>query len=219
MGVSLVYMEDTLERLCLETWLTKQNGKYETAVPIISREAQLKIYEFFADLMARIVPLVEEGIDRLMEQCQEAGVSFYGQYQDYEDAKWMILMRSYEGLYDMCPNTPKDRLGTTKRPDNGAWDVIGFEMLGGPSKNVGCHHQHNGFICYRYAYAGIWGKTPAFLNRDETATLRSAVEGKGVSDEAVAQRLISYGYLRKEAGGYVPTIAVMRRAEIKKLIH
>ncbi len=218
MGVSLVYMEDTLERLRMETLLIKKNGKYETAFPIISREAQLEIHETFAALMARILPPLEEGIDRLMEQYREAGASCYGPYQDYEDAKWVILMRCYEGLYDVCPNTPKYRLGTTERPDHGAWDEIGFEMLDGASKIVGCHHQHNGFICYRYAYAGIWGKTPDFLNRDETATLRSVVEGKSDLNESVAQRLISYGYLRKEADGYVPTIAVFREAEAKKLV-
>ena len=218
MGVSLVYMEDTLERLRLETLLIKRNGKYETAFPIISREAQLEIHETLASLMVRILPPLEEGIDRLMEQYREAGASCYGPYQDYDDAKWVILMRIYEGLYDVCPNTPTYRLGLTKRPDYGVWDIIGFERLDGAPKIVGCHHQHNGFICYRYAYAGIWGKTPDFLNRDETATLRSVVEGEGVSDESVAERLISYGYLRKEADGYVPTIAVFREAEAKKLV-
>ena len=218
MGVALPYMEDVLEHLTRETLLKKQSGKYETAFPIISREAQRRIGDTHAALMARMLPPLEEGIDRLMEQYREAGLSFYGEYLNYEDAKWVILMKIYEGYYDMCPNTPAYRPGMTKRPDNGVWDIIGFEAMDIPSKSVGCHHQHNGFVCYRYAYAGIWGRTPDFLTEAETAALRAAVTGKGIPDASVAENLISYGYLRKEGDTYVPTVAVIREAEHKKFI-
>lgn len=218
MGVSLPYMEDALELLTKETLLTKQNGRYETAFPIISREAQRKMRDSLAVLTARMLPPLEEGIDRLMEQYREAGLSFYGAYSNYEDAKWVILMRIYEEYYDLCSNTPKYRPGATKRPDNGAWDIIGFEALDAPTKSVGCHHQHNGFICYRYAYAGIWGLTPDFLTEEETAILRAVVTGKGIRDVAIAEKLVSYGYLRKGGNDYVPNLTVIREAEIKKFI-
>ncbi len=216
MGVSLPYMEDTLEHLTKETLLTKQNGKYETAFPIISRDAQEKMRDYFTEGMSRLVPPLEEGIDHLMAQYREAGLSYYGEYQAYEDAKWVILMLTYMGFYDTCSNTPKHRLGQTKRPDRGVWDIVGFEKTDIPNKSVGNHHHKNGFVSYRFAYAGIWGLTPDFLTEEETATIYAVAKGNGFFDKAVAENLVSYGYLRKEGNAYVPNLTVISDAVLGK---
>lgn len=218
MGVSLPYMEDTLELLTRETLLKKENSQYETAFPIISREAQEKMHDRFREIMSRMLSPLEEGIDHLMAQYREAGLSYYGEYQAYEDAKWVVLMLTYMGFYDTCSNTPKHQLGHTKRPDRGVWDIVGFEKTDIPNKSVGSHHHKDGFVSFRYAYAGIWGLTPDFLSTEETATLRAVVEDKRSFDEAVAEKLVSYGYLRKEMGSYVPTIAVIRNTVLKKFV-
>ncbi len=218
MGVSLPYMEDTLELLTKETLLTKQNGRYETAFPIISREAQEKMRDYFMECMSRLLPPLEESIDHLMAQYQEAGLCYYGEYQKYEDAKWVLLMLVYMQFYDMCSNTPKHRLGQTKRPDRGVWDIVGFEKTDIPNKSVGNHHHKNGFVSYRFAYAGIWGLTPDFLTEEETATLRAVAEGKKSFDESVAETLVSCGYLRKDGMDYIPNLTVISDAVLRRFV-
>lgn len=218
MGVSLPYMEDTLELLTKETLLTKQNRKYETAFPIISRDAQEKMRDYFTEGMSRLLPPLEEGIDHMMAQYREAGLSFYGDYQTYEDAKWVLLMYMYMGFYDMCSNTPKHKLGLTKRPDRGVWDIVGFEKTDIPNKSVGNHHHKHGFVSYRFAYAGIWGLTPDFLTEEETATLLAVAKGNRVFNETMAENLVSYGYLRKDGMAYVPNLTVISRAVLRKFV-
>ena len=68
LGVALPYMEDELERLTRATLLVKNGNQYETAFPIISRDALWKIHVYYKDLMPRLVPLLEENIDRFTAQ-------------------------------------------------------------------------------------------------------------------------------------------------------
>ena len=50
-GVALPYMEDSLEHLVHETVLRKTNNKFETAFPIISREALERLHCFYSEIL------------------------------------------------------------------------------------------------------------------------------------------------------------------------
>jgi len=145
-GVALPYMEDTLKHLTEQTLLVKNGEKYETNFPIISREAQKKIHFYYEDIISRLVSLIAEDIDRFIAQYEEAGVCYYGEYQNYEEAKWMLLPDFYKSLYSLCENSPKVKLGNTRRPNRGAWDVVGFEKCDFCPDIVGFHCQYHGFI-------------------------------------------------------------------------
>ena len=175
-GVALPYMEDTVNHLINQTLLIKKGNKYETNFPIISKSTQQKIHLFFDGIMPHLVGLLTENIDRLMEQYKEADLCYYGPFQSYEDAKWMLLMDFYKGLYSLCDNSPKVYLGNTKRENDGQWDVVGFEKFNDLSNEVGFHCQYDGFVQYRFSYMGIQDKTPAMLTQEETYELKMMIE-------------------------------------------
>lgn len=211
-GVALPYMEDILERLSAQTLLIKEKNKYETAFPILSRGALKKIHVYYADALPRLTARLEEYIDGLTALFQEAGLCYYGDYQSYDEAKWMLLLNSYKELYRVCENSPQRTLGRTERPDFGQWDVVGFEKTDFSPKMVGFHCQLNHFVHYRFEYADICSRTPANLSGEETALLLRMVEGKKITDPAdltIADRLVEYGYAVKEGDGYRPRVALL----------
>ncbi|MBQ8508990.1 MAG: sigma-70 family RNA polymerase sigma factor [Clostridia bacterium] len=218
MGVALPYMEDVLEHLVYETVLSKTDSKYETAFPIISREAQEKLHCFYSDVLSRLMPILEENIDRLMEQFQEAGANYYGKWLSYDEAKWVLLMHHYKELYDLCKASPKTTFGHTERNNHGKWDVIALESYEKTPKGVGFHCQTNGFVHYRYGYKNIWNQTPSSLSEAETSVLRRLADGKHNEENDIAAKLEKYDYIRKCNGKYVPHIAVFDSRETKKFL-
>ena len=89
-------MEDELEYLTDQTFLLKTDGKYETAFPIISREAQDTIYKNNIGAAKKVTPMFEKMIDIFSEECKTNGINYFGEYQSYENAKWTILMRAFD---------------------------------------------------------------------------------------------------------------------------
>ena len=211
-GVALPYMEDTVRHLASQTLLIKNDEKYETNFPIISREAQQKIHSYYEGILPQLIALITENIDRLMAQYQEAGLCYYGEYQSYEEAKWMLLMEFYKGLYSLCNNSPKEKLGNTPRPNRGVWDVVGFEKCDFCPDTVGFHCQYEGFVHYRFGYCGIQNRTPANITKDEAHELRILVEEKKVMNESIIERLINYGYVYKKEGKYIPNVGVVKQS-------
>ena len=211
-GVALPYMEDTVKHLTAQTLLVKSGDKYETNFPIISREAQQKIHFYYEGILPQLIALITEDIDRLMAQYEEAGLCYYGEYQSYEEAKWMLLMEFYKGLYSLCNNSPKEKLGNTPRPNRGVWDVVGFEKCDFCPDTVGYHCQYEGFVHYRFGYCGIQNRTPANLTKDEAHELRLIVENKKAKNEAVREKLINYGYVCKKEDKYIPNVAVIKQS-------
>lgn len=210
-GVALPYMEDIVNHLINQTLLIKKGNKYETNFPIISKLTQQKMYLFFDGIMPHFVGLLTENIDRLMEQYKEADLCYYGPFQSYEDAKWMLLMDFYKGLYSLCDNSPKVYLGNTKRENDGQWDVIGFEKINDLSNEVGFHCQYNGFVQYRFSYMGIQDNTPAMLTQEETYELKMMIENKPINNLKIADQLVKYGLACKEDGKYTPYVAVISK--------
>ena len=211
-GVALPYMEDTVRHLTSQTLLIKNGEKYETNFPIISREAQQKIHFYYEGILPQLVALITENTDRLMAQYQEAGLCFYGEYQSYEEAKWMLLMDFYKGFYALCSNSPKDKLGNTPRQSRGIWDVVGFEKSDFCPDVVGFHCQYEDFVHYRFGYRGIQNRTPANLTKDEAHELRLIVENKEAKNETVREKLIHYGYVCKKEDKYIPNVAVIKQS-------
>lgn len=218
LGVALPYMEDTLERLTRETLLSKNGGKYKTDFPIISRDAREKLHGFYAGILPRMVAMLEENTDRLMEQYAEAGVSFYGGWVSYDEAKWVLLMEFYKQFYDLCGNSPKETLGQTARKNQGIWDVVAFEMFEDAPEGVGYHSQTNGFVHYRFGYGGIDSRTPDNLSEAATGVLHRIVTGESVGESDIVPELGKYDYIRMRDGRYIPHIVVFDEREIKKFL-
>jgi len=219
LGVALPYMEDTLEHLVRETLLRKTGSTFETAFPIISREAQEKLHLYYTRCFPCLAADIEENCDRLMEQFRETGVQYYGSWVSYDEAKWVLLMQHYKEFYALCETSPKTTLGHTERKNRGRWDVVAFESCEQMPKGVGFHCQTNGFVQYRYGYKHIWDKTPASLSRSETEILRQIVLGTYSGDGEHIAELEKYAYVRKENGRYVPHIVVFDASETKEILN
>ncbi|MBE6952303.1 MAG: sigma-70 family RNA polymerase sigma factor [Ruminococcaceae bacterium] len=217
-GVAFPYIEDTVNHLTAQTLLVKNGDKYETNFPIISREAQQKIHFYYEGILPQLIALITENIDRLVAQYEESDLCLYGEYQSYEEAKWMLLMDFYKGMYSLCDNSPKDRLGNTPRPNRGVWDVVGFEKCDFCPESVGHHCQYEGFVHYRFEYCGINSRTPANLSEIEVHELRLMVEGKAPENLSIAEKLVEYGYAYKRANEYIPNVVVIRQNTNQKFL-
>lgn len=210
-GTALPYMEDILNHLTKQTLLIKKGDKYETNFPIISRTAQEQIHYYFEGVMPQLVALLTENIDRFMAQCDEAGFCYYGPYQSYEEAKWVLLPDFYKSFYLVAKNSPKTTIGNTKRPNNGVWDVVAFEKCDLIPDSVGFHSQAHGFVHYRFGYREIWNRTPANLSADEARELRLMVDGKPPENITLAEKLVEYGYANKKDNAYIPHVVIIRK--------
>jgi len=209
LGVALPYMEDELERLTRASLLTKTNNCYETAFPIISKEALEQIHVYYSVLMPKLVPLLEENIDRFTEQYRESGHSYYGDYLSYEQAKWALLLMTYSDLYTLCKDSPKTPLGNTPRPARGIWDVYAMEQADFlPPCQVGFSHMADGLYLYCIGYGDLWKKTP-FPTAAEAIALCNLIRGKKYEKTHI-EKLLSYGFVKQMGKDYVPTIAVFQ---------
>ena len=217
-GVALPYIEDILAHLLAQTLLVKHGNRYETNFPIISREVQRKIHLYYEAIIPELVECLTEDIDRLMSQYNEAGLCYYGQYQSYDDAKWTLLMDFYKGLYSLCKNSPKTKLGNTQRSDEGVWDVVAFEKCDFCPDVVGFHCQYDGFVHYRFGYGGIQNRTPSNLSKDEAHELRLMVENKTSKNLPILEKLVGYGYAYKRNNKYIPNVVVISESNNKAFL-
>ena len=216
LGIALPYMEDELEFLVKETFLIKKGDKYETSFPIISKEAQIKVQEELDKWTPKATEMLMNFVDTLCKISEKYGKSFYGNYQDYEDAKWTLLMYVFD--YFSRKYKMKD-FSYTKRPCDGAWDIVGFEEteiegspfigLHGP-KNKDNSEPYADFGQYKYQFNGIAEKTPERITQEEAYALKLINEGK-IDDVKpyIIENLIKYGYLKETDNGYKLQIAVI----------
>ena len=216
LGVALPYMEDELERLTRATLLVKNGNQYETAFPIISRDALWKIHIYYKDLMPRLVPLLEENIDRFTAQYKESGLSYFGTYQPYEEAKWTLLLMVYRDLYTMCKDSPKIPLGNTKRPARGIWDVYATEDAEFLPSQVGFTNVADGLYQYLFSYRDMEKKRHMPIAAEAIA-LCNLVRGEPY-DKAHMEKLVSYGYVERVGKRDIPKIAVFCRESDKNFL-
>ena len=218
LGVALPYMEDELAYLTRETFIVEENGKYQTAFPIISKQAQENIWKYNQGFCGQLTKLFEELIDTYTSICAAHNFAYFGEHQYYNDAKWTLLMSAFDQLF--VDSDPEGRTPYiyTKRPDGGQWDIVGYQSADFPTpRRIGMHCAHEAdFYHYRFPYQGIAEKTPDFMTSNEVMTLKKVVEGNlAECDAKLLNALEGYGYIVKRDNGYQPTIVVFRNADIK----
>ncbi|MBQ8403339.1 MAG: sigma-70 family RNA polymerase sigma factor [Clostridia bacterium] len=228
LGIALPYMEDELKFLKRETFVTFKDGKYETAFPILSREAQLAMHGYNTGITEEATALICEAADKLSAAYEEqTGKKLCGEYQSYEDAKWALVCLIFDEIKcRVCPSGSPH----TKRPNGGEWDIVGFEDLDiSVPAFVGQHGNKGNFSQYKYNFHRICDRTPSFLEDSEAELLRKLALGETIDEECEdAKKLVKYGYARIENGKMTANIAVFEKdititnaaalAEIRALI-
>lgn len=219
LGVALPYMEAELEFLTRETFMSKENGRYQTDFPIIGKEAQEDFAKHFERIVPELTKLMTEEIDLYAAACERLGEPVQGPWQSYEDAKWMLLMRAVD-IHRWAVSENKG-YAHTKRPDGGEWDIVGFEKVDRKMpQTVG---QHGGYLvaqeqlpfvpfsAFRFNFRGIRYRTQNWYEHGEIYALKMVCEGKAAECEPERlHKLEEYGLIRKEGESWVPTIAVFQ---------
>ena len=216
LGTALPYMEDELEWLTRETFLIKDGNKYQTAFPIVSRSAQEQVHFAWLNAAPAITKALISFVEYLNDAFAGQGENFYGQYQDYESAKWSILMLAFDYFVYKAPKI-RD---FTRRPDNGYWDMIGYQKRFVAEPNfVGNHGGYYGFQQFKYEFEGISDQTPPYLNEEESKVLYEFVTGNAVdANDQIIEKLLGYGYLKKNGSAYIPDIVTIRMEAIRNAV-
>ena len=209
-------MEDELEWLTKETFLIRDGNKYQTAFPIVSFSAQEQVHFAWLTAAPSITKALISFVERLNDAFAEQGEPFYGQYQDYESAKWSILMLAFD--YFMY-KAPKIR-DFSQRPDNGYWDMIGYQKRPVSEPNfVGNHCGYYGFQQFKYEFDGISDRTPPYLTEEESKVLYDFVMGNTVEKNGeIIEKLLGYGYLKESGSTYIPDVVMIKMDEVRNAI-
>ncbi|MBQ7010270.1 MAG: sigma-70 family RNA polymerase sigma factor [Clostridia bacterium] len=215
LGVALPYMEDELKYLTEQTFLIKKENKYETAFPIIGKDVQEKIWNYNSLITEKLTGLFEKLVDDYSKACETHGIKYYGEYTTYEDAKWVLLMRAFDAL---AHTKYKGDFEYTKRPNNGRWDIVGYQNADIPNiPAVGLHGSGMSFSQYKFKYDNIEEKTPWYLCDEESRALAMVAEGKWEECEQILlDKLLKYGYIKKNNSAYEPAIVVFNADTIEK---
>lgn len=226
LGVALPYMQSELDFLVRETFLstieTAAGVKYQTAFPIVSRDAQQACDRRRMEIQDELADLLETLVDRYVSLCAEHGVKPYGGNQDYETAKWTLLMQALDTIqYETFGK--RDLHGWwTKRPDGGEWDIIGYqgktEIMSVDGGNtirladyfVGLHGAPSTkvlFQQYKFYYKNIMERTPEYLDGHQADALGEVVRAEATgtpctADPTCLKELAEIGYLRSTEEGY-----------------
>ena len=215
LGVALPYMEDELKYLTEQTFLIKKENKYETAFPIIGKDVQEKIWNYNSLITEKLTELLEKLVDDYSKACEMHSVKYYGEYTTYEDAKWVLLMRAFDAL---AYAKYKEKFEYTKRPNNGSWDIVGYQNADIPYIPwVGQHGSDINFSQYKFKYDNIETKTPSYLCAEESHTLAMVAKSKWESCEQIwLDKLLEYGYIKKNNSAYEPAIVVFNTDTVEK---
>lgn len=238
-GVALPYTQAELDNLVYNTLMKKVGDKYATRLFILSNEAQEKQAESLIRIAAPLTAKIIELLEYKIKCWEENGSRWHEGYQAYEDMKWALLMDTVDSIRSpdlgVTPPMEEDESildphnRTLKRPNGGAWDLMGFETYSEkypmPSF-VGMHgcmdaeFDENWINCwqYKFNYHGICNQTPIHLKYEEACALKAVVLGdlSGVK-QTTLDNLVDYGYLKKENGAYIPTFYVRIEDNIGKL--
>ena len=222
LGVALPYMESELEYLTRQTFLSKKDGRYQTAFPIISREAQEQIAKRYEQIAPELTRLITEELDLYAAACERLGEPVQGTTQTYEDAKWTLLMRAVD--IHVWSIGDRRQYQYTKRPDGGEWDIVGFQSVDmALPMQIGqhggyLHEQENlpyvNFNAYRFNFRNIRYRTKDYYDHPEMAALKLICEGQAeLCKPWHLEKLEEYGLIRREGESWKPTILVFRQDE------
>jgi hypothetical protein len=233
LGVALPYMQSELDFLVRETFLTTIETaagiKYRTAFPIISREAWMACNKRQLEIRDELANLLETLVDRYVALCHSHGTTPYRGGQDYETAKWTLLMQALDTIQDEAFGRVNLRGWWTERPDGGQWDIIGYQgktnaktsdgknVINIPEYFVGLHGASDTevlFQQYKFYYKYIHNRTPEFLDGKPTDALGEVVRAEATgtpctADPSLLEALAEIGYngdLNYEASGFIKDI-------------
>lgn len=202
LGIALPYMEDELAFLVREQLIKKVGDRYETDFPIVSREEQRAVHEKNLAVAGLLTDTLCAIVDTY---AANGGAKARFAEIGYENAKWALLMRVFDKLE--CAEYAKD----PDRPDDGAWTVTGYETIDWEEPHFVGQHGGYGeteavpFWQYKFQWQNLWNNTPTFLTELEAQTLWDAVTGHADKcDPAMLERLISYGYFRRDGDRLTP---------------
>ncbi len=228
MGIALPYMESELDFLVRETFLVKEGNKYKTAFPIVDRVTQIERYNIKESFADKVTPSVISLADRFNELCEKYGVKYYGGGQPYDVAKWTLIplyvhkfTRAAEAKFETV------KMPHTERPDNGCWDIVGYEHTELPERMfVGLHTMdfggkrlENCFGQYKYHYRDMASRTPNFLTPEETKTLYNVAFGKYTdSNIGLLETLESYGYITRKDGKYTASVVLIDEDAVSEIV-
>ncbi len=215
LGIALPYMEDELTYLTEQTFLIKRENKYETSFPIIGKDVQEKIWNYNSRLSEKLAGLFENLVDNYSKACETHGIKYYGEYTTYEVAKWVLLMRTFDVL---AHEKHEDAFEYTKRPNNGRWDIVGYQNADIPHIPFVGRHSLDTFLSqYKFQYKSVEKKTPPFLCSEESHALAKVIEGEWETcEQHWLDKLVEYGYIKKINCAYEPSIVVFNANTAKK---
>ena len=207
------YLEDKNVReiaglLSLPTNTVKSRLLRAREILKVGREAREKIWNYNNSITEKLAGLLEKLVDAYTETCGAHGIGYYGAYTTYEDAKWVLLL-AFDTLADaVC----KREVAYTKRPDNGYWDIVGYQTADVPTIPwVGMRVSDENVFQYKFLYKNIEAKTPPYLCAEEAHSLAKVAVGKSEECEPRwLDKLAAYGYIKKNGAAYEPSIAVFR---------
>ncbi len=220
LGIALPYMEYELEFLVNEELMRRcDNGKYETNFHIVSREEQLKEFEACKRIQKPLTDKLCALIDLYMkEDGSKVDMNGIG----YETAKWALLMKTFD-WFDFTYFGEKYSEPYPKRPYNGQWVLTGFEITDFAQPYfVGRHccgesednaqEVNISFSQFKFFYKDIYKKSPECIGYDAGLTLYNVVNGNlDKCNDSYIEKLLGYGYLRKDGGTVVPNLVVFDR--------
>lgn len=230
-GVALPYTQAELDDLVYNTLMKKVGGKYATRLFILSNEAQEKQAESLTRIAAPLTAKIIELLEYKIRCWEENGSRWHEGYQPCEDMKWALLMETVDSIRsrDIGVNPPMEedesildpQNRTLKRPNNGAWDLMGFETYSEKYPMPafvgmhGCMNDESGtdtrvnFWQYKFYCHNICDQTPVCLKAVEAQALKALVLGdlSGIK-QTTLDKLVKYGYLKKKNDTYIPTFYV-----------
>ena len=231
LGIALPYLEDELEFLVREQLLTKENGKYQTAFLIVSREEQRKKHDKHVQVQKELTNKLCRLIDTYME---EDGAKVNCDHIGYEAAKWALLVRTFDYLQYDCGETASSLMHEYKcdypqRPDDGSWVLTGYETIDWHTPFfVGQH----GYLSYdkseikkdvdfgqfKFFYQNIQERTPMHLTWVEAYTLWLVCSGRTEAcEKAYLDKLAEYGYVKMAGGTVIPQVVIFDREAEKQI--
>ncbi len=218
-GIALPYMEDELEFLTREQLLRKDGKRYQTDFPIISKEEQRIEFETNVKIQK---PLTEKLCELIDTYIREDGSKVNFTHIGYANAKWALLCRVFDWIKYDAVEDDRD-YDYPDRPDGGAWTLKGYEDIDWQKPHfVGQHGyiSHDeaevkmdiDFSQFKFRHQNIQEKTPLHLNWKETYTLWLVCNGRmEACEKTYLEKLIAYGYLKKDVEAIVPNILIFSR--------
>lgn len=215
LGIALPYMEEEVQLLCDATLLKKVGDKYITNICIISKDAQMAIYEALRERLKERSALLDTIVNDSLPTLRELGIVRNGMSDG--DLKWWALIYAVDSFmwilegYDSIGERPKRENGET-------WGLIGFEAYDPPQRLLmGMNGNGNRKIMswvYKIGDWDLWQRAGE-MEKHQALFLGDAVKfGRKVtsfseSEQATWQTIRNRFAHESEDGSVVPDVLVL----------